>query len=91
MNDAYKHLRKKGMSYKDKKDFLKSIPKSTFCTPESALALPISNINDDVDLSALNFVASQILAIGVLRHHLKNDVEFNKFLQELKQEENLKK
>lgn len=91
MNDAYKHLRKKGMSYKDKKDFLNSIPKSTFCTPDSSLALPIANLNDDVDLSTLNFIGSQVLAFAVLSNYLKNHDKFNKFLEELRQEENLKK
>ena len=90
MNDAYKHLRKKGISYKDRKDFLKSIPKSTFEIPQSALALPVANLNDDVDLSALSFVGSQILAFAVISHYLKNDNEFIEFLEELKQKENLK-
>ena len=91
MIDAYKHLRKKGMSYKDKKDFLKSIPKSAFEFPQSAVAFPIANLNNDVDLSALNFFGSQILAFAAISYYLKNNDKFTKLLEEFRRENQDKK
>lgn len=87
MTDAYKHLRKKGMSYKDKKDFLKSIPKTAFAIPyPCSSALTVANLNDDVDLSALSFAFSHVLAVTLIVHHLKNDDKFTKFLEEIRKE-----
>lgn len=81
MTDAYKHLRKKGMSYKDKKDLLKSIPKTAFDYSLLAPASAVININDDVDLFAFNSSIAQIIAFHAFVYRLKNDNEFTKFLE----------
>lgn len=88
MNDACKHLQKKGMSYKDKKDLLKSFHGIGLVThyPFSSALTNTTNLNDDVDFSALFSAYSHIFESALMVHRLKNDNEFNKFLEEFRKE-----
>jgi hypothetical protein len=98
MNDAYKHLRKKGLSYKEKKEMVKGLESmrmvSTpiFDISSTSALTTTANLNDDTDLSILNSIGGQLLAVAILSHHLKsNEKELINFLDELEKEENLKK
>ena len=92
MIDAYKHLRKKGLTYKEKKEIVKELKRKALkniYTPDFNLVSSqavcfdnnISSLDNSIDISSYHSAVALVLKVVLLKYLLQNSAEYEKFIK----------